>query len=309
MLRVGHYARECPEGEGGSDVERGGFGGGTSHHQRQKESSVHREARGCHQAPLIDEVSMSPTEQAKGGDRFGPSFGEKEEMTQKTDRRTKEQMNKNDKLLPSKNGALNKASKELSFKKFKNLVENGLLSKEDFDKMDNVREVVIPNRGKVIQFLQYEKSKGSVNIKALDINDLRNVQDCGFWGNTGLGRLSDLVKQNISQRGTEYFCHQCKVTYGGSSPLVDHLLAVHSLWMEQAGYSENLSKYKQKQNFFYALMALCDPKLQIEKVILKSEEFNLTDSHPFKSAGGDTTPLKRKEAQNESESLCYCCGR
>ena len=147
-----------------------------------------------------------------------------------------------------------------------------------------------------------------MNIKTLGTNDLRCIQDCKGWGNTKLGRFSDLVKQNISQRGTEYTCHQCKMTVGGSSLLVDHLFVAHGLWMEQAGYSE-LSKCKQKQNISYAMMALCDPKLQIEEVIFKSKEYNLKGSHPFKSAEGVTTPLKRNEAQNEIEPLCYCCGR
>ena len=119
MLRVGHYARECPEGEGGSDVERGGFGGGTSHHQRQRESSVHGEARECYQVPLLEELNSStPTKQAKGGDtdNIDPSSGEKKKTTRKTDdvRETKEQMDKNGELLPPNDLSLLKNGTSLS---------------------------------------------------------------------------------------------------------------------------------------------------------------------------------------------------
>ena len=154
--------------------------------------------------------SFPPTEQAKGGDC---STAEKEEVTQEMEGNNgaEERTNNDVGLQPPKDLALLKnGAKSLKFGRFKNLVEDGWLTREDFEEMTNVREVVIPNRGKVIQFLQYEKERKPVNIKALGITDVKSIQDGRVWGHSKLGKLSSLVKQNTSQRATEYTCHKCK---------------------------------------------------------------------------------------------------
>ena len=302
MLRVGHCAWKCPEGDVESDTGRDCFGGATSHHHGQKESSVHGEARECYQVPLLEELNSStPTKQAKGGDtdNIDPSSGEKKKTTRKTDdvRETKEQMDKNGELLPPNDLALLKNGNSLSLeglscRRFKSLVEDGWLTREDFDNMANVREVLIPNRGKVIQFLQYEKSRGPVNIKALDINDVRSIHDISMWRKSQMGRLSGLVKQNTSQRGTEYTCHQCEQKLSRTQ-LIRHLSVSHILWMEQAGYSgKELKLGNCKNRFLFAVMSLCDPELLIEQVILKNENF---------PAGRLAIPLRRKEAPTGSQ--------
>ena len=222
---------------------------------------------------------------------------EKEKITQKTDdvRETKEQMDNNGELLPPNDLALLKSGASLSleglsYRRFKNLVESGWLTREDFDNMANVREVVIPNRGKVIQFLQYKKSRGHVNIKALDINDVRSSHAIM---EKRLGKLSLLVKQNTSQRRTEYTCHPCEQTFSSGSQLVCHLSVDHIPWMEQAGYSgKELKLGNCKNRFSAAVLALCDPELLIEKVILKNEDY---------SAEILAKPPRRREAHTGSQ--------
>ena len=246
--------------------------------------------------------SVLPAEQAKGGDC---STAEKEVMTQEMDGKngTEERTNNDVGHQPPKDLELlkNGSIKGLTYGRFKNLVENGWLTREDFDKMTNVREVVIPKRGKVIQFLQHEKERKPVNIKSLGIFDVRSVQEGKVWGHSKLGRLSSLVKQNVSQRGTEYTCNMCKETLGGRSLLVDHLYGAHSLWMEQTGYSGNqLSTGSCKKKISHAVMAICDPELQIERVILKGEWCYPTDIQLFR-VHINPAPLKRKEAQNQSK--------
>ena len=107
-----------------------------------------------------------------------------------------------------------------------------------------------------------------------------------------MGRLSGLVKQNTSQRGTEYTCHQCEQKFSRTQ-LIRHLSVSHILWMEQAGYSgKELKLGNCKNRFLFAVMSLCDPELLIEQVILKNENF---------PAGRLAIPLRRKEAPTGSQ--------
>ena len=275
-------------------------------------SSAHGEARKCPKPPLVnsdepEEPTVDSFLFAKGDD----SCEEKMEDKVADDENTEKQLNNNLELRPPKdleNLKTEAFSGRIAFWKFKKLIEDGWLTREDLAKMVNVREVMITNRGNVVQFLGGYKVRGLVNIKGLDLGDVRSAEAFDTWAASKFGKLSFLVKQNVSQRGTEYTCHQCGVTFGGRSLILHHLCVAHALWLEQVGYEGNsLSPNRCKHKFSRAVEVLCDPKLQIERVFLKDDVFCPTDSQPFKvslpKCEQVAKPLKRKKPQRASQEM------
>ena len=326
-------------------------------------SSAHGETGKCPKALLVNnDESEEPAiisflfgkgiQQEKVGDSFGILCAKKLKNKVAEDESTEKQLDINLEPRPPKDLANLKTeafSGSIPLWKFKKLMEDGWLTREDLVKIPNVREVINPNRGNVIQFLATYKKRGLVNIKGLDLGDVRSIQDFETWAASKLGKLSLLVKENVSQRGTEYTCHKCGVTFGGRSLIKHHLCGAHALWMEQVGYEEDrLSPENCKRKFSCAVEGLCDPKLQIERAVLKDDVFCPTDGSPFKVKINSSksekvaTPMKRKKPQSKNqdktlfkkkcqqmesekfpfynvgqkthdegrrESACYCCGR
>ena len=288
---------------------------GTLHMEK---STAHGDAEKYPNAPLVNNDNgtfqfAKGVQQKKGGDSSSLIFAKKELMVKELDdgECTEKQLSNTLEVRPPKDLADLKTeafSGCIAFWKFKKLIEDGWLTKEDLAKMVNVREVMITNRGNVVQFLGGYKVRGLVNIKGLDLGDVRSAEAFDTWAASKFGKLSFLVKQNVSQRGTEYTCHQCGVTFGGRSLILHHLCVAHALWLEQVGYEGNsLSPNRCKHKFSRAVEVLCDPKLQIERVFLKDDVFCPTDSQPFKvslpKCEQVAKPLKRKKPQRASQEM------
>ena len=104
------------------------------------------------------------------------------------------------------------------------------------------------------------------------------------------------------------YSFKLKMDYRPGLLIKHHLCGAHALWMEQVGYEEDrLSPENCKRKFSCAVEGLCDPKLQIERAVLKDDVFCPTDGDAFKvrintsKSEKVATPMKRKKPQREGQ--------
>ena len=176
----------------------------------------------------------------------------------------------------------------LSFNRFKNLMESGQLTLNDLDEMRNVRVVEVGGRGQVVQFLAANaKDFNKLNLKELDLEDAKPMNN--IVGKKALKKMKGgemiatqvqtLVTQLMSKKGTVFTCNQCRKKFPDVLTVVDHIETSHSAMVSQIRVVQDTGEKADKKNgrklrqmLKVGLNKICDPNLQIEQVMVTNPD-------------------------------------
>ena len=225
----------------------------------------------------------------------------------------------------------------LSFNRFKSLMESGQLTLNDLETMRNVRVVEVDGRGQVVQFLcESTKDFNKVNLKELGFNDVKAMNN--IVGKKALKKMKEgwkvatevraLVDQLVSKKGTVFTCDQCEKKIPDVLTVVAHLETNHATMVNQirtlqetAGDKKTDKKNERKlrRMLQIGLNMICDPRLQIEQVMVtnpnvKEKRKEEWGGNIFQRTAGLLSSLIRverskgqKKADKKDNVIMYIC--
>ena len=127
----------------------------------------------------------------------------------------------------------------LSFNRFKMLMESGRLTLDDLGEMKNVRVVEVANKGKVVQFFATSaKDFNKLDLKKLGLDDVQPVNSIlgkkalkklkkGKDGPKIASEVADLVTELLTKKSTVLTCHQCEHNFLNTITAVTHIETSH----------------------------------------------------------------------------------
>ena len=204
---------------------------------------------------------------------------------------------------------------DLSFNRFKMLMESGRLTLDDLGEMKNVRVVEVANKGQVVQFLATSaKDFNKLDLKELGLDDVQPVNS--ILGKKALKKLkkgkdvakiasevADLVTELLKKKSTVLTCQQCEQKFLNTITAVTHIETSHvevlnkaTVLLNALGEDKNPKK-KVRQMLKAGVSKICDPDLLIEQVVVKTR--NMLQIYRFTYSGSKTTPF-----HSEGSSFC-----
>ena len=222
----------------------------------------------------------------------------------------------------------------LSFNRFKSLMESGQLTLNDLDGMRNVRLVEVGGRGQVVQFLATSaKDFNKVNLKELSLDDAKPTNN--IVGKKALKKMKGgemiatqvqtLVTELMSKKGTVFTCDPCRKKFPGVPTVLDHIETIHASMVNQIRVAEDTgekaakkNKKKLRQMLKVGLHKICDPNLQIEQVMVtnpdvKAQRKGESGKNTFQMAADLLSSLILLERWKESgqkrpqQKIMYIC--
>lgn len=223
--------------------------------------------------------------------------------------------------------------KKVSFNYFKILVEHGILKNGDFANMMSVREVNVPGRGEVIQFLESTmKDHNKINLKELGIDDVVScdAKKSKKSSKNPFNSVHNVVYHLVSKQGLVFTCGHCGTEHLNSSCMLIHIREVHghSYFLEQlklpGSFSKAQFKGKEEKMFWNAVKVAVgrvnDPCLRVEQVVIKNSTLKkeLKSGHPkneernvYQKAANllsTVIHMTKFEFEKGSQYFCKMCG-
>lgn len=167
--------------------------------------------------------------------------------------------------------------KNISFMRFKGLMEHGHLKKEDLVMMKNARIVQISGKGEVIQFLTTKKTEfNKINLKELRLND---VIELGPFNKKSMylmqTRFHKTIGELISKKGAMLKCNACQIDSADKMDVKNHIITEHAdLIVKSGAYEHPQANVLIKRAITMFLKRVCDPRLLIESVVLTPQMRN-----------------------------------
>jgi len=176
----------------------------------------------------------------------------------------------------------------ISIKKFKMLMETGVMVKKDLEHLRNVRVVEVQGQGEVIQFLaSTTRDFNKVNLKDLNLEDVEPTSIAGkglrrYIAQETVTELSNLVVELVSKRGELFLCKSCGISTNSVANMANHIITSHSsglpnMRLEGTGGKER----KHKGKIFNRVLRdcvgrTCNPDMKIQQVKITEQKVKQT---------------------------------